>query len=218
MRISNDGTLIWDVAPKGEKGDKGDTGDTGAMSRLVMVYRSGKSETEQFLFTPTKPIGGGYDFSTNKVTLPNGWYSSDCDDKGKPLEAPIFMSSRTFATIPELTDAEWTEPIRISGKDGEAGADGDNIEFIYFLTDSDENKPECPSLNDDLTTLEPLGWSNNPHGVKESKPFEYFSIRRKTNGNWGSWSTPALWSKYGVNGQDGDGIEYIYMQEQILKI
>ena len=212
LRISDDGTLIWDVAPKGEKGDKGDAGDTGAMSRMVMVYRSGKSDTEQVLFTPTKPIGGGYDFSTNKVTLPNGWYSSDCDDKGKPLEAPIFMSSRTFSSDENLTEPEWSTPIRITGDDGQAGTDGNSVEFIYYLTnDSDKNNVPIPHNDpEDEYVPKHQGWTDSPRGVDDEYQWEYFALRRKSNNSWSNWSTPALWSKYGVMGQDGDGVQYIY--------
>lgn len=212
LRISDDRTLIWDDAPKGEKGDKGDTGDTGATSRLVMVYRSGKSETEQILFTPTKPIGGGYDFNTNEVILPNGWYSSDCDDKGRPLEAPIYMSSRTFSTDENLTETQWSTPIRITGNDGQAGTDGNSLEFIYYLTnDPDKNNVPIPynDIEDEYVPKE-QGWTDSPRGVDDEYQWEYFALRRKSNNSWSNWSTPALWSKYGVMGQDGDGVQYIY--------
>lgn len=33
---------------------------------------------------------------------------------------------------------------------------------------------------------------------------------KQENGVWNNWTTPVMWSKYGVNGKDGDGVEYIY--------
>nr|DAJ65267.1 MAG TPA: hypothetical protein [Bacteriophage sp.]DAQ65136.1 MAG TPA: hypothetical protein [Bacteriophage sp.]DAV23952.1 MAG TPA: hypothetical protein [Bacteriophage sp.] len=35
-------------------------------------------------------------------------------------------------------------------------------------------------------------------------------VRVKTNGVWGKWIGPVLWSHYGENGTDGDGVEYIF--------
>jgi hypothetical protein len=32
----------------------------------------------------------------------------------------------------------------------------------------------------------------------------------KTNGTWGSFSAPILWSHYGKDGKDGDGVQYIF--------
>ena len=56
------------------------------------------------------------------------------------------------------------------------------------------------------------GWYPSPKGVDENNRREWFTTRLydKTKEKWGDWNTPAIWSQYGVNGQDGDGVEYIY--------
>jgi hypothetical protein len=212
LRISDDGTLIWDDAPKGEKGDKGNPGDVGALTRMVMVYKSGKNDTEQLLLAPTAPMGGDYDFKENRVILPTGWYSSDCDDKGRPLEPPIYMSSRTFSNDDNFTEPDWSTPIRITGDDGKAGTDGNSLEFIYYLTNDPDkdNVPTPYNYPEDEYVPKHQGWTDSPRGVDEEYQWEYFALRRKSNNSWSNWSVPALWSNYGVNGQDGDGVEYIY--------
>lgn len=54
-------------------------------------------------------------------------------------------------------------------------------------------------------------WTDNPLGITNIYDYEYCSIRSKArNGDWGPFCPPFLWSKYGEQGIDGDGIEYIY--------
>lgn len=64
-------------------------------------------------------------------------------------------------------------------------------------------------------------WHDHPQGVTSSLPCEWVAVRHSTptvvvdNGsytkhkNWGEFNV-ALWSKYGKNGRDGDGIEYVF--------
>ena len=122
------------------------------------------------------------------------------------------MSSRTFWSDDNLTDVEWSTPIRITGDDGKAGTDGNSIEFIYYQTnDPDEdNVPAPDNIKEDEYVPKYKGWTDSPSGVNEEFQWEYFALRRKVDGSWSNWSEPALWSKYGVNGQDGDGVEYVY--------
>ena len=39
-------------------------------------------------------------------------------------------------------------------------------------------------------------------------------IRIKADDVWGNWMGPILWSHYGDNGTDGDGVEYIFAISQ----
>lgn len=72
-----------------------------------------------------------------------------------------WMSQRTISFTAANTEihGSWTNPIRISGADGEMGADGDGVEFIYYRTE-DDTQPELwqsyvdvqsPTLLDDRT-------------------------------------------------------------------
>ena len=199
---------IYDGQPgeRGEPGPKGAQGDTPVNYRLIMVYASGKNQDGDIIF-PKKPEGGSYDFISGVITYPEGWHASDAN-----LTPPIWMSNKTF-TSSEFGDEDWTEPIQITGDNGQPGEDGSSTEFIYCLMNNSGNPP-TPE-NNDVDDETPTGWEDNPQGVTEDDPYEWMCIRRKgKDGHWGEWSAPSLWSKYGVNGQDGDGVQYIYKRTQ----
>lgn len=234
IKESPQNSLKWKLlsreGPKGEKGDKGDQGlngldgETGPIgppgppgengldavqSRVVMAFISSVSK-------PSKPSGGSYNFNTNKITYPNGWSASD------NLARPVWMSNRTFYDDNNIV-SEWSDPIQISGTDGvdgadgidgTDGADGVNVEFIYKHTASEAIVPDITGMpsenvNDYIPT--DFGWNDRPNGVSVSYQAEWICTRKKDDGgNWGAWIGPTLWSKYGVNGKDGDGVEYLY--------
>ena len=57
----------------------------------------------------------------------------------------------------------------------------------------------------------PVGWTDHPSGVTKDVPYEYCSCVTSNKGKWGTmWSEPFVWSHFGQNGMDGDGVEYIY--------
>ena len=120
----------------------------------------------------------------------------------------------------------WQGPIRITGEKGEPGVDGTNIQYIYCLTDyrPGEDTPTLPThtwdsedYQDDNWVAGELaeGWTNNPQGIDYSNPTEWMSMRTKVNKVWGKLSNPIPWSVYGNTGQDGDGIEYIYLRTEV---
>lgn len=112
---------------------------------------------------------------------------------------------------------EYMNPICItgaSGKDGSgtAGEDGSGISFIYK-----QSIDGGPVINPGAVTIVngvpevPVGWNDRPSGVTKEVPYEYCSCVVSNKGKWGTmWSEPFLWSHFGQNGMDGDGVEYIY--------
>ena len=116
------------------------------------------------------------------------------------------------------------------GKDGLPGADGTNIEFIYklFKDEADFGRVDNIFPNDSRITgttkeevLNQLNseieenmpkWSDSPCGITKDYKIEVSSQRIKEPGktNWGSWSDAFIWSKWGEDGIDGDGVEYIF--------
>ena len=117
----------------------------------------------------------------------------------------------------EIATEYWSSPICLSGSDGKPGKDGKDVEFIYKIFTSeqsftDNNNPANWDADQNDNYLGPAGytWNNNPEGVSSSYPYEYSSIRYKTEGVWGTFIQPFLWSKYGEDGVDGDGVEYIF--------
>lgn len=109
------------------------------------------------------------------------------------------------------------------------GEDGIGTEYIYYRSASEITnwasdttlknpaKWTSASYNDNGTTklvadddffLASQGWTDNPSGVNSSYPFEYVSQRNKIInstglGNWGTFTVPTLWAKFGDNGKDG---------------
>lgn len=107
----------------------------------------------------------------------------------------------------------WTDPIRLTGETGEDGSDGTKLEFIYKVTSASDapDKPDTSQQDDYI----PFGWSDSPQGVSKEMMYEWVSQREKKaakigEGVWGEFSQPALWSKWGEKGMDGDGYEYIF--------
>lgn len=140
----------------------------------------------QTITTPTNPDSEGW--STNM-----------------PTSGVIYMTQK-------LSNATaWSTPIQITGKDGEPGKDGSDIQYAYYRN----NSTTCGSKpTGTVTTTPPRSyvWTTSPNGVTSSYQYEYVSVRTKPAGadEFGTWSTPRLWSKWGEKGQDGDGVEYLY--------
>lgn len=79
---------------------------------------------------------------------------------------------------------------------------------------NNQHKDFIPGDNASVTTPSSF-WSDNPEGVDAVNKYEYVSQRDITydasnNPVYGSFSTPVIWSKFGENGRDGDGLEYVF--------
>ena len=103
---------------------------------------------------------------------------------------------------------QYITPICITGEDGtSAGTDQADREFVYRRGTKGETfgKPEGDK---------PANWTDNPQGVTSTLVNEWVSVRVKVNDAWRPWTEPVLWSHYGDNGTDGDGVEYIFAISQ----
>lgn len=184
---------------KGEKGDPGKDGQDGtnvSSNLTAFVFKS--SET-----TPSKPVGGSWNSDTNVFTPPTGWYTTD-----QNMVGTIWMSWAVFQTTGTI-QGEWSTPVRITGENGKDGQDGKSIEFIYKVSNRVPNSSDKPSsVNEDGNV--PDGWTDHPTGVSESNQYGWMCVRTKTDDLWSDWNGPTVWSKWGANGKDGDGVEYIY--------
>lgn len=147
---------------------------------------------------PTKPndhVGIG--------ALPAGWSTTWTEPNYNAGEYVWMSQTEVVGNVYGI----WSEPIRITGQNGRAGEDGTKIEFIYKLT-TQNIAPQVPATvqQDDYYG----NWTDNPTGVDETNQYEWVSTREKEQGIWSAFSTPAIWSKWGEKGMDGDGYEYIY--------
>lgn len=118
---------------------------------------------------------------------------------------------------------DWEGPWRISGPNGENGIDGDTQEFIYKLWMSEDPTtfPVISYLDNNGKTRNdddfvPAGWTDSPTGIDSQNKYELMAMRFKTHskanpeGTWSDFTNPVVWSAYGKNGMDGDGVEYIF--------
>lgn len=188
---------------QGEQGEKGDPGTPGkdgidaVGGRTVFIYKSSEIK-------PERPTGGSWDLITNTVYPPEGWYLNSDE-----LEDPVWLSTGLFGSSGGLV-GQWSDPIRITAEDGRNGADGVNLEFIYKLTKTDYEPPTKPEESPNITDYIPSGWEDHPSGVSQEMIAEWVCTRKLVQSVWSDWEGPSLWSKYGINGMDGDGVEYIF--------
>lgn len=188
----------------GKDGIDGVPGIDGDTTRVVIAYKSTKT-----IQRPDTPVGGSWDYDTNTITYPEGWSGSDSNPNGY-----VWMSTATFSSKGTIV-VPWSTPVRLTGADGHDGADGSNIEFVYKLTITSLVTPTKPTGNSQTEAIR-QGWTDHPTGISEQHQCEWVcSHNLQTDGSWSEWSDPTIWSKWGVNGKDGDGVEYIY---QITKL
>ena len=173
---------------------------------------------------PTPPAAG-----TTLANLPSPWTAQP---------TAISAGQYTWQTTCFVSGATglygtWQPAVRLTGENGENGADGNDIEFIYTRNNGrvvgDQRLPDPPDApvydnnnqaicgnpgQDDWhgTDSNGIEWTDNPQGVSENMMFEYMCQRIKANGTWGAYypNPAAVWSNWGVKGQDGDGYEYIF--------
>ena len=135
----------------------------------------------------------------------------------------------------EETGYYYEDTYHVSAVRGTKGEDGSGTEHIFFqsATESYGTHPNDITKDKDGTQRDaayikshddfvPYGWTDNPQGISHDKPYEFVSERRSsaTTGTggfsggheWGAFSDPKPWSKWGYNGQDGDGTEYVFIR------
>lgn len=160
--------------------------------------------------TPDLP-GNDWPLNADSGTRTDGWAHFAQNTTGRNY---VWMTTRE--TQHDGTPiGQWQGPWLITGPGGTAGEDGDGIQFVY--TRATTADASLANLNSDYgldafqqNSFVPSGWNNYAQGVTKEWPYEFVGIRTKVDGVWSQYSGPTLWSHYGQNGTDGDGIEYIY--------
>ena len=223
---------IGPQGPQGIQGEKGETGSAGN-GRNVMCYCG---LDEGIIPTRANVIGGK--FYPNKweiefPTDPKGvcvWQDSNEFGPGKV----VWMTNADFPSSTGDSPSEavtpvvkidshgqeytWATPIQISGPKGDNGADGERIEFVYKRCHKRTDPvPDRPTGTTEEQAKQ-QGWEDHPLGVvgdsddpNENWRVEYICQHTKDEeGNWGEFTDPVLWASWGEDGNDGDGIEYIF--------
>lgn len=192
-----------DIPTGGENGNDGKDG-----GYYKQYFKNNTSET----VAPERPTNG------SAPSAASGWTENAVNRKSGEYTwmTQVFISGDGLY-------GDYMPPICITGSKGDqgpqgpagssgTGADTNDKDFCYHRTTKgqdikDVQKPDGDNYYD---------WTDNPQGVgydKETGVFydnEWMCVRVKTNGVWGKWIGPVLWSHYGENGTDGDGVEYIF--------
>lgn len=197
--------------PQGPRGASGSGTTAGDSYRTFFIYKS--SDTK-----PDTPTGGSFTVNPDIdgggiFNAPEGW-STDSD-----LTGIIWMSNATYNISNGDRIGNWSTPIRLTGESGDAGEDVDSTEFIYKRTATYpiDGTIALPTLNDknqDDFVPTDEGWTDNPQGISPDFKCEWACYRDiakdDPDNKWGDWQGPALWARWGENGMDGDGVQYIY--------
>lgn len=187
-------TVYWGIVAQGANGKNGVNGST-----FYFIYTAESSTPSTPTFTdPTSLIGQSV-WSLKPPTPTNGKFVY-------MSQAMLNASTNTFRT--------WSTPIRITGLNGENGADGTDIEFIYLRNTGDTPSKPASVNKDDYV---PSGWTDSPSGITATYQYEWVCVRTKPSGSgtWSAFSRPVIWAKWGDKGTDGDGMEYIFQRTEV---
>lgn len=187
-------TVYWGIVAQGANGKNGVNGST-----FYFIYTAASSAPSTPTFTdPTSLIGQSV-WSLKPPTPTSGKFVY-------MSQAMLNARTNTFGT--------WSTPIRITGLNGENGADGTDIEFIYLRNTGDTPSKPTSENKDDYV---PSGWTDSPSGITATYQYEWVCVRTKTSGSgtWSAFSTPVIWAKWGDKGTDGDGMEYIFQRTEV---
>ena len=99
-----------------------------------------------------------------------------------------------------LTGEENTDEYELLVQSGKDGSDGVGYEYIFTRT-ATNTRPSTPSSIQQEGYI-PNGWYGDPIGVTEDIPYEWVSVRTKTGGIWGTFSTPSYWVKWAKDGEN----------------
>lgn len=201
VKVENNDTLAFSFGfqkgidgKDGADGKDGIPGDDGLTSTTIFVFKSSEAK-------PARPVGGSW--TLEGFIPPEGW-----TDSSDELDGIIWQSYATFLETGAIIK-DWSEPVRITGNDGKNGVDGNSLEFIYRLTVNDYETPQRP-ISENTDDYVPSGWTDSPSGISSEYQVEWMCQREKTKSIWGDFTTPVIWSKWGADGRDGDGVEYVY--------
>lgn len=135
------------------------------------------------------------------------------------IQAGQYIWTRTKMVTTYGTN--YTDPLRVTGIDGQDGTDGQDgisikgddgkgFDFIYYTTDS-ATFNITPTDDVVRTQNQYDRWCDSPTPVDATHQYIYMSLRTTdSNGDWGHWSSPVLMSSIGEKGEDGEGFEIIF--------
>lgn len=200
--LYGNGTEIIDI-PTGGGGNDGKDG-----GYYKQYFKNNTSET----VAPEKPTDG------SAPSAESGWTENAVNRKSGEYTWMI----QVFVSGDGLY-GHYMTPICITGSKGDpgpagsggTGADTNDRDFCYYRTEKGHDieriqKPDGDNHYDWTDNPQGVGYVRNDNGTVTFYDNEWVCVRIKTDGVWGKWIGPVLWSHYGENGTDGDGVEYIF--------
>ena len=186
-------------------------------------YKEGLTPKKPTATDSDEPAPAETDHSGADKVYPLGNWSSTVPDRPSTGEWLLWMCS-SIRHGDNTRDA-WSGPVQMSGTKGDAGEDATDREYIYkrlntypfsgtspaiITTDTSgtQRTAEYIATHDDFV---PQGWSDTAMPATSDEKYVYMSVRIKEPGQrWGAFSAPVLWTNWGVQGMDGDGVQYVY--------
>lgn len=120
----------------------------------------------------------GSTFELPSSNYPYTWKRTKYSAKG------VSTSLKTIYEIVASDTAEVTQTIYI--------AKGTSTEPKITYTTNDEGEEDLTCFDNSL----PSGWTETPQSISAGAPYVYVSTRKKVNGAWERFSTPALLGKW----------------------
>lgn len=170
---------LWST-PVRISGTNGKNGEDG--TDIEFIYKRNTGDT------PSKPTSVNTD-----DYVPDGW-----TDNPSGITETYKYEWVCVRTKPKGASSwsEYSTPV-VWAKWGDKGQDGDGVEYVFKRTEV-ETAPSAILVSSVADKFVPTGWTDEPSGVSADYPFEWVSMRQKTNGVWGAFSAPKLWANYTV--------------------
>ncbi len=191
--------------PQGLQGIAGDAGEDGKSVYTAIVFN-------RYSSAPSAPSGGSFNFGTNTLTAPSGWFLDIPSGSN-----PIYGTRATFSISGDTgTDSNptWSTPFKIAedgadGLDGSVGADGLStfLASVFKRSSSAPATPSGGSYNFSTNTLTaPSGWSNTiPSGTNPVYVSTALASVQGVTGTDSSlgWVSPIKLAENGADGAQG---------------
>lgn len=158
------------------------TGDEEILTSLVVTVSYAKSTTTSESNIKDPSTEWGQTYIQPSAEFPYIWKRTTFEitsNKSSFYEIVASFNQNEIQTIYMVKDNTSSVTITYPEKVGE---DGNPIEGEYDLTAYDEKLPD--------------GWSEIPQSISASEPYLYMSTRKRKQGVWEKYSTPALLGKW----------------------
>ena len=206
---------IYDGASSSSNGE--DANETEWVYRVVSVRPTAEilAQWTQDLSNAKGSQGTGGINYTQADAVPPSWndHPTGIDENNKYEYASYRVSTLDSNGKRVWGTTGFSEPI-LWASYGERGTDGDGVEYIFYASPND-NRDSSP-LNNPPSWTNDDGfqnpgyirsgslWQDNPVDLSQTGfgqgSVQWVSKRKKQNGQWQAYSTPAVWSRLGKDG------------------